>query len=469
LKKSAVFALLLLILAVAGTWAAGVTIHAAADQVALTRRDIYGEVDAARGLTVTLNSVYRNRLLWTTTASALEAEGTKFTYSPTRITQTDTPSYSGLEMYTQVDLGADPSDGVTLPGLDAAYEELSAATPAGQEAEKTIYLRDYLDYYPLSLQLELPNYWGILDSQSSPAMQQAQQPLQTIQEYFKIPVLEEEQCQITLGKSEEGHAWHWGFSSAEGDSYNMWTLSAVTSDACYFTFNTLTQEGKVVDTSALPDGYGIYRLPYETDRDGNTCPLAEELEMVYPLEPGTDLLDLHVSPEEDCLLLHTAQNGRYLLTVIDLADLSTRQILDVAPFDREESSWRLYKEGDFLVAAIGGNTLAVLPRQADGSYTLAHLWDAWPPEQGDLAFSTWNVALDYDGERLALAGILDDEEGYQWDTCNYYLAVYQGEGLVYYGEYLNSLYTSGQDLEDYEYACRSRYTTPLELAWTPYT
>ena len=66
---------------------------------------------------------------------------------------------------------------------------------------------------------------------------------------------------------------------------------------------------------------------------------------------------------------------------------------------------------------------------------------------------------------LLADGVVEDGEARLWDTCNYFLAVYQGEGLAYYREYLNSLYTAGQDLESYEYACRSLYTTPLELAW----
>ena len=48
MKKRAVFALLLLLAAVAGAWTAGVKLHAAADQVTLTRRELYGRADAAR-------------------------------------------------------------------------------------------------------------------------------------------------------------------------------------------------------------------------------------------------------------------------------------------------------------------------------------------------------------------------------------------------------------------------------------
>ena len=471
MKKRAVFALLLLLAAVAGAWTAGVKLHAAADQVTLTRRELYGRADAARGLTLTLHSAYRNRLLWTTTADAQGALETQFTAFPAQAwAEEAVSSYSGLEMYTMLDQGMDPSDGVTLPGLDSALEELSAATPNGQEAEKTIYLRDYLDYYPLTLQLELPGYWQMLDDilrrydQLSPQEQQTARDLIDLGKYFKIPVLEEERCTLSLGKSEDGRAWHWGTGSAEGDSYSMWTVSAVTSEACYFTFTTLTQEGKVVDTGELSLGYGVYRLPYELDEFGVARPLVEDLELVYPLEPGVQILNLQASPDESRLLLHTGEGGRYLLTVVDPAARSSVQILDAAPYD-PDSGWRLYSQGDFLAAVLEGDTLAVITLEPDGSCELAHLWDAWPPEREDLAFSAWDLALDYDGERLALAGILDDGEARLWDTCNYFLAVYQGEGLAYYGEYRNSLYTAGQDLESYEYACRSRYATPLGLAW----
>ena len=36
----------------------------------------------------------------------------------------------------------------------------------------------------------------------------------------------------------------------------------LTEDGCYFWFSNRTQNGRTVDTSRIPGGYGVYRLPY---------------------------------------------------------------------------------------------------------------------------------------------------------------------------------------------------------------
>ena len=48
------------------------------------------------------------------------------------------------------------------------------------------------------------------------------------------------------------------------------------------------------------------------------------------------------------------------------------------------------------------------------------------------------LAMDYNGQRFAVSGFLSEEELYG-QSCGFYLAVYDGQGLRYYGEYSSSL------------------------------
>ena len=51
-------------------------------------------------------------------------------------------------------------------------------------------------------------------------------------------------------------------TTEQGDSFDFYTQSVATDDAFYFFFSNRTQLGNLVDTSRVPGGYGVYRLPY---------------------------------------------------------------------------------------------------------------------------------------------------------------------------------------------------------------
>lgn len=56
----------------------------------------------------------------------------------------------------------------------------------------------------------------------------------------------------------------------------------------------------MVDTSLIPGGYGIYRLPYDREKE---IFLSEKLEMVYALDPEKQYTDIYASPDGAKLFL----------------------------------------------------------------------------------------------------------------------------------------------------------------------
>ena len=87
---------------------------------------------------------------------------------------------------------------------------------------------------------------------------------------------------------------------------------------------------------------------------------------------------------------------------------------------------------------------------ADGTYTHAITGDQ--PNYRDERFSSFNTycAMDFDGERLILVDILTESRYHALQTCNLCLAIYDGTGLCYYGEYQNGL-SVNPDTSRYDY------------------
>ena len=93
-------------------------------------------------------------------------------------------------------------------GLVLAYQELYAAVGPGEEKEKEIYLRDYMEFYPISVTADLP---GTSFSSGSSRLWDGEMEPGTesyvagkIGEFFKIPVLPDERWSISLGKNDSG-------------------------------------------------------------------------------------------------------------------------------------------------------------------------------------------------------------------------------------------------------------------------
>lgn len=473
MRAAAVVFLTALLLAVAGTIAAAAGVYQAHDQVALTERTVYGDRAAADGLTVGLRANYDHHLFWDTTY-AVEREpvmDTGYRFSAKRDHEDGQVRYLGVEMETYPQTVSRIGHLELLPeeGLARAYRELAETVEPGEQKRAEVYLKDYMDYYPVGLSVDVPGTTIFLDGETL-VEEESLSPgtelyaLRKIQEHFKIPVQEDERVTISLTRNVSGELVGAGMSSGEGDHYYMGTLSEVTGDACYFTFDTHTSDGAVVDTSHLPEGYGIYRLPYEEVRVdeelGRVCGVdADGLEMVYPLEPEITPIHLHTDPEENRLLFHAWEDGKYVLRVIDLATMETLQRLEL--WDREEDAGvQVYDQGDFLMVT-HGNELAVLTPGEKGyqvEFTCTFQQQQVP------AIYTELEALAFDGEKLAAAGMLWDEHSGMRTVGNFFLAVWDASGLRYYGEYESSLDT-GVDRDNYSFYCHFNDYAPMTLRW----
>ena len=76
---------------------------------------------------------------------------------------------------------------------------------------------------------------------------------------------------------------------------------------------------------------------------------ADGLEMVHSLDPQIDVMHLHLNENKDKLILHAEENGKYVVTIMDVATMNTLQKIEVMDLDKAYYGYQIYEEDDFFV------------------------------------------------------------------------------------------------------------------------
>lgn len=486
MRKALIFLALLLALSIGGTVCLSNAAYAARDQIAVTATHHYGDVSALEGAELLLHANYEHRLFWDVAYDfTAQSVDTQYRYEPRRVYEVGESNYYGVSMYAEAVYLLDYYEEETeeLGKWERMTREAVEATPNGTEMSHIFRLADYADFYEWTLSVDLPypishsdpydTYW-LTDVELKVA--------NDLREFFKIPVLENEYVEISVGKDEAGNIISMGSGSGvnpapldninSGDWYSPWQNNAVTDEACFFLFEGTSTNGVPMDFSHVPGGYGIYRLPYEEPTYGeygdmvDTGIRSEQLEMVYALPQ--DIRVVHFVPSNDGsrLLLFTQENEECILTVIDTSTFETLQRFAVCDYPEEGWIW-IHEEEDFFVAVAEDGTTNCL-------YTLI-----LPDESGDyrIEFSVGaslgrfpeesmehDVYMAYDGERLLRVALLYEYGQYYLESCAFSAAVYDETGLLYCGVYQTGL-TDSVDSAQNNYAIVPAFYKPVELSW----
>ena len=432
-----------------------------------------GTPSAAGGAVVSLDMQYHNQLFWNTTfyAGADRDPETDYVCHLTPYYSQSAPRYNGVSLQNSYDDGVSyfsPDGSVAdRSPLAGAYDTLYQKTAPGEEKSMTINVRDYFEYYPINGEIDLPGCSLALTGPAeasdpgpgAPYLSPAQ--WNDFQRFFRIPVLPDEQLELTLGRDSNGRVWHYGSGGgSSGDAFGMYTYSAIADDSCYFTFDCHTVGGKLVDTSLIPGGYGLYRLPYTANADGTSTPQTDALEMVFPLDPEAELCGMRLDPTSTRLLLFTVNSDVYTLTVVDLRSMQQLQQLPICPVG-ENYVQANYDGGDFFTVLCGDGSFTLLQAEADGRYTPA-LTGRLPDEAIANLYQGFDMA--YDGTRLAVVSLLCDETQHYY-IYGFSLCVCDADGLRFWGEYRSSL-TAGFDPDNsYQYLCRPADDGAFRVRW----
>lgn len=368
---------------------------------------------------------------------------------------------------------------------EAIFEQIGEKFSANQTKSLKIKVQDLLKYYIINGDIQFAGRYSMLDfwmlkeyiGSSMDAEQQLEMKIWSdIQSFFKIPVLENEYQSVTMVYDPAtGELEHTETSESNGekdDSFQFSTVSCVTDEAAYFTFNPHTQNGKLVDTSLIPGGYGIYRLPFDTK---SGVPKTGELKMVYALDPNKEYNGIHASPDGKKLFLTyyindeindgTEENAgssdaedeisvHIAAELIDTASMSCDKKISV--MESTKSQWIDRRDdGEYLLFADGSSQLAVYRYDAEKeSYEEFLRLDGLDFDLPDLSALTDSRTKMYceDG-RIAFASyeyvFYEEDEYIYWRYTGCVAAavnVFTKDGHVYCGR----LYSNLQDYYDRE-------------------
>ena len=458
MKARAIVLLLCLVLAAGGVVYAAQELHGQREAVSVTETTVTGDRSAAAGLVARQKARSGMALYWDLTIPLDDPAAATAAFSrpvPKGADEWTSPDSSAWFHIQSAALGGsgtyfvsgvafddlDDSDlGLTglWPLLTAVYDR----TPAGESRTETLRLRDYLTYYPFSVDLTLglsSEDYGTAepvqgyDNVSYYGTDGTEDVTQAINDYFRFPIAEDATLEVKLDKDGEGRIVEISCTPDDDHFSSLDPLSLELSDGLWFSF--YRWDDGVLDYSEVPGGYGLYHLPVtlEQGRYGLTLtPRPDRLETVVSLPDGASAVDLRRSADGTALLLTWSFGMELHCTMVDRATGAVRQDL-LLPFGAGEygdwedatASLRDLVEQDGLLLFTTNASFALCGQEADGTYrVLCH--GALTDTIAEPGYLAW------DGERLALAQL----QG----VTGLDLAVYDAAGVVQYvGQYRTSL------------------------------
>ncbi len=450
-------------------------LHASQEEVVLTETVIIGDTAAADGLVATTNANLHAHLFWETVNDIGGGEVTtesrysvtrdysyqKVDYAPTFSMQSEIPlgtdftealsktdlllgEIEALNFDTPLSDGSTFREAATDPalGIVAAYNALYMDAPIGEEVSAIVRVADYYDYYPINLDVSIPGvYWTNNDYDENDVARGTEHYVtKQFRDFFKIPVMQDEMLEIHLTRNARG-GMSWGSASAgsglDGNAtFSLRSLSAISDEHVYVTFNPERTDGSRIDTSEIPGGFGIYRVSYE-EGDGyykeNIGMTGDDLAMVYALPVETRIRDLYINEAKTHLLLVTEAENAVTVDIISCATMEKTQSFTVpVSAGGYYSQIRIFDTYSVIVTS---DTLTVLSEE-NGVYTKA--FTAARTGEDDLRIHmAHNAAMDFDGERLAVAYPL--MSGFHYSVSGYWVAVYTKDGCTFLATYDSSL------------------------------
>lgn len=424
MRKSLILMFLLFLLSLGLLWGAYGMINPLEDAVSIEETVLSGDRTAAKGIAVANRTASTDHLLWDTVYTIGEDlnVATEFTFYPQGYSEDYQPEH-WMMLYTNLNYGIS-GNGINLeeenvrshmavaPALDVA-----GRTPAGQTREETVSLQDYYPCYPLSMETSVPDV----------NLEMNEEIQQEIADYFSIPVPKKHRVQISVTKDSGGNLTDVECQSVSGETM-LDTVSAITDSGCYLVMTA--NDGDTGEPISLPSGIsGIHFLPFEK-HEGFTRPKAQDMKLVFPLDSETtQAIRLMQSADGRRLLLFTREAGSIQLTVIEVETMRQLQKMELAGEAAKLDLWQTEQSENFLVVIYSDGSFSVLTDEDDGSCAIRLTGNFYECEEiRDVPF--WNMALDYDGSRLA-AVVYQERYGF----CSTYLMVYDENGLAYAGKY----------------------------------
>lgn len=399
-------------------------LQAEANDVAFIETPIQGDPAAAHGTAVTLRATMDSHLYWDvrhTFGGSTQTESWFTGQDPSR------SSLQGpwFDLSVVTDVGASSTGNIDLEEQCTQYMlrpalALAEETPAGETRTRVYHLADFYENYLIACDIMLPSR-----SNNIRRLFVSEEEQMAFSDWLRIPVLPQHQVKVTVTRDASGNVTDVESATVEDSGFYFNTLSAYTEGGYYFTFGCQTPQGTAVDTSLLPEGYGIFVCPLTgSGLDVRSADPDHPIRLAVPLTDDVEVLDLQADPDETSLfLLADTPDGR-MLTVYDLPSMTVRQQLQVSPTSAYNCDM-LVQRGNILLSFYDQHLL-LLTADAGGRYqkTIEGSYDAaldgqhlYPWKPLDYAYANGRLAIVY----------ADDH----YNSCNFYFLVFDQTGLAY--------------------------------------
>ena len=428
MKRISVLVLVLALLSAGVLAGASVAVQQEGSHVTVEAETLAGDPSAAEGLELSLPVYCQNAMLWDMTVPAARPEDTaaRFACSSFGLRNAKFNIFNlfiPYPMLRSVSVEPDalkieiPSSSFSVPSVNSSYHWMEAVqmvadeTPAGETLTRQVKLAEVYDCWPMEVYLDGNGMWF--------------DPVgQAFADYFPIPIPQDYQVEITIQKNE----------------------SVQSGDAILFILNVQyvdenTGAYRQADGSAIPGGWGIYRLTTSEDKTEGS------LETLFSLPEGSMARRFWASADGSNLFLLTEEEDVLRLRVFD-EDMNLLDTADLLPLGPEARFYDLVQgEGYFVAIVADEDRFRFVVVARDGDHWTATLSaDSLIQEQAGYPFyskssSEVNVlGVDYIQGRLAVCATNYDLEP------SFYLSVYDRDGLAYLGRYTSSLSPAGAEI-----------------------
>ncbi|WP_297233417.1 hypothetical protein [uncultured Flavonifractor sp.] len=450
MKRISVLVLVLALLSAGVLAGASVAVQRQGSHVTVEAETLAGDPSAAEGLELSLPVYCQNAMLWDMTVPAARPEDTaaRFACSSFGLRNADFNIFNLFIPYLMlrsVSVEPDPlkielpSSSFSVPSVNSSYHWMEAVqlvadeTPAGEALTCQVKLAEVYDCWPMEVYLDGNGMWF--------------DPVgQTFADYFPIPIPQDYQVEITIQKNERGRATSVDMEADPRYAPDCTCDFVQAGDAILFILNVQyvdenTGAYRQADGSAIPGGWGVYRL---TTSDAKT---EGSLETLFSLPEGSMARRFWASADGSNLFLLAEEEDVLRLRVFD-EDMNLLDTVDLLPLGPEAAFYSLVQGEDYFVAIASDQDCFrfVVVAREDGAWTPAFSAHTLAQEQSGYSFYSMSsseanvLGVDYTQGRLAVCATNYDLEP------GFYLSVYDRDGLAYLGRYTSSLSPAGAEI-----------------------
>ncbi|MEG2000239.1 MAG: hypothetical protein RR053_02430 [Evtepia sp.] len=429
MKKSFLVTILLLLLSVGGICASFYIVDAKQNALTIKETVLFGDKAAAEGIQVAYRMNEQKQLFWDAEYTVGERSTVHTKYRFTQVRQPDDRRvFPNVRISDPIGfkLSASVAD-LKTPSLKnferSSYvskpaEEVETRTMPGETREETFFIRDYCEFYPITMQVYIP-----IDDRQKIGETEVVAFDWKCSDYFKIPISPMHKIKVAVTKDEMGKTLEVTSESDSGDINFMPQVVRTTSGLfCTLTLNDAHTGENVPMPQELS---GIHFIPMEDIQDNHEPKSAR---MVYPLNPQTTrVVRLEKSFTQEQLLLLTEENDQIMLSVLSADGKQLLHKMEVCKAARKAEVLAIKQYDKLSMICFSDGTFVLLTNDTSGVYAVAMRGSF--KEFKPIAEILDTMALDYDGRRLAVVC-------YQCERrYGTYLLVYEKNALRYAGQY----------------------------------